>query len=114
MTTSQEQVLCEDLETSVRATPGVTTIFRSGTIVSNAIDAGARLLGVREEDSPLIRVETTPQGARVEVAIGVRADVGAVQTTPRVHAAIGQVLARHGIVATEIRITVVHVEDAAP
>lgn len=114
MTMSQDQVSVGDIEATVRAIPGVSAIFRSGTTVSKVIDAGARLLGIRDDDIPLVRVEQETEGLRVEVAIGVQPSAGAVETTRRVHAAIDALLAQYGIASAEIHITVVHVDDDPP
>ena len=113
MTTPQEQVAA-DIETTVRAIPGVTAIFRSGTTVSKVVDAGARLLGIREDDAPLVRVDQTPKCIRVEVAVGVHEAAGASDTARRVHAAIDDLLARRSTAPRNIRLTVVHIDDNAP
>ncbi|GAA4487160.1 hypothetical protein [Microbacterium panaciterrae] len=114
MSDPRDQELVEDIETAVRAIPGVTGIFRSGTTVAKVVDAGARLLGIRDADASLVRLEQTPEGARVEVAVGVQSSAGAVATTTRVHAAIDALCAGRRIGSVQIRITVVHVDDATP
>lgn len=114
MTTAPELLLAADIETAVLAVPGVTAMFRSGNTVSKVVDAGARLLGIRDEDAPLVQVEQTPEGLRVEVAIGVLGSAGAAQTARRAHAAIDAASSRHRAGSVDIRITVVHVDDSAP
>ncbi|WP_159500392.1 hypothetical protein [Microbacterium sp. 18062] len=111
MTTSPELLLAADIETAILAVPGVTTIFRTGSTASKVVDAGARLLGLRDDDAPLVRIEQAPEGFRVEVAIGVLASAGAVETAHRVHAAIEALTSQQRDGSAEIRITVVHVDD---
>lgn len=111
MSMSQEQILAADVEAVVRGVPGVTAIFRSGTSVSKVVDAGARLLGIRDDDAPLVRVEETPEGIRVEAAIGVHGAARASETVRRAHAAIDALLAQHVTVPAEIHLTVVHIDD---
>lgn len=113
MTTTEENDLADGIETGIRATPGVTALFRTGTTVSKVLDAGARLLGVRDGDAPLVRVEHAPDGVHVDVAIGVQAESGAVETVDRVHSAIRGIVAERALVLAEARLTVVHVDDAA-
>ena len=111
---SPEQNLAAAVEAATRAVPGVVRIFRTGTIVSKLVDAGARLVGVRDGDAPLVRLEQTPEGTRVEIAIGVDASAGAVEAVHRVHDALDALLAEHDIRPEEIRVTVVHVDETAP
>ena len=107
----KDRELAADIETTVRAIPGVTALFRTGSIVSKVVDAGAQILGIQDDGAPLIRLERPPEGPRVEVAIGVCATVGAVETSGRVHAAIGALCTDQGFNPAEIRVTVVHIDD---
>lgn len=111
MTEPTDQAMAEDIETAVRAVPGVTTIFRTGGIISKVVDAGAQLFGAQQNEAPLIRWEHTPDGPRAEAAIGVLAAVGAAETGRRVHAAIAALCSSRGCTPVEIRLTVVHIDD---
>ena len=111
MTTSQEHALASDIELATRAMPGVGALFRVGSLASNALDAGARAIGIRDHSDSLIRLDQTPAGLRVDIAIGVQAHAGAVETTRRVHAAVRAVIAEQHRAPANIRITVVHIDD---
>lgn len=112
MTTSQDQVRAVDIELATRAMPGVVALFRAGSLASNVFDAGARAIGIRDDSDPLIRIDQTPEGLRVDIAIGVQDDAGAVETIRRVHAAVRAVIAEQHRDTADIRITVVHINDA--
>ncbi|GGD26948.1 hypothetical protein GCM10010915_03770 [Microbacterium faecale] len=113
MTASQEHTLATDVEVAVRAVPGVSTLFRAGTLASNAIDVGARVIGIRDKSAPLIRVEQDSDGLRADIVIGVEEDAGAVETIRRVQAAARAVLAEQHPAPADIRITVVHINETA-
>lgn len=107
----KDRELAADIETTVRAIPGVTTLFRTGSIVSKVVDAGVQMLGIQDDGAPLVRLERSPEGPRVEVAIGVHATMGAVETSGRVHEAIVALCTDQGFNPAEIHVTVVHIDD---
>lgn len=109
--TSQESALAADIEIATRAMPGVATLFRAGSLASNVLYAGARAIGIRDDSDPLIRLEQTPEGLRVDIAIGVQDHAGAVETIRRVQAAVRVVIEEQHGARAEIRITVVHIND---
>ncbi len=106
-----DRELTADIETAVRAIPGVTAIFRPGSLVSKTVDAAARSIGVRDRSEPLIGIDWSPDGAQVEVAISVDDAAGSVETSRRVHAAIGAVCTARGITPGKTSVTVVHIGD---
>lgn len=108
--------LAADLETAVRATPGVRSVYRSGSLISNLLRAGAAALGGRPEDEPLVSVAPVGDGVAVEASIGVDSAAGSADTLRAVHAAIHAVLATQGLRPDSITLTVVHVQpvEAAP
>jgi len=112
MTISQDQGLAADIENAVRAVPGVSALFRAGTLVDHTIDAGARLTGLRDGSAPLIRLDQATDALRADIAIGVHGRAGAVETTRRAHEAALTAAAAHGPDRVEIRITVVHIDEA--
>lgn len=114
MTKMPDRALIADLEESVRTTAGVSALFPTGGIVSKVLDLGAQLVGVRRDDAPLIRWEPASDGARVEVAIGVYAVAGAVDTSSRVRDAIDALCAERGFPCATIHLTIVHVDDGEP
>ncbi len=115
MSNSTDQPIAADLETAVRAVPGVSGVFRTGGILSKLVGASAEALGDSADRDPLVRCEHGADGTQVEVAIGVRADAGAAETAHRTHAAISALCSERGLSPIEIRLTVVHIdEDPAP
>ena len=102
-----------EIETAVRQTPGVSSVFRSGGILSKAIEAGAQLIGAGPDAPSLIGWEDGPEGPRIEVAIGVHASAGASATSWRVHTVVAAHCAELGIVPAEILVTVVHIDEGA-
>ncbi|WP_156761149.1 hypothetical protein [Microbacterium karelineae] len=110
MSAEDRQGIPARIEAAVRAVPGVADVYPTGALASRIVDAGARLLGVRDGDAPLVRVDDGA-GVRVEAAIGVRAGDGAGDVVRAARAAIRAVLDEPGRPEPEIRLTVVHVED---
>lgn len=106
--------LAADIEAAVRTVPGVVAVYRPGSTASKVVDTAARLLGIRDEAAPLIRLAQTPDGLRVEIAIGVHASEGAPDTARRAHTAVQALLAHHSAPAAGIHLTVVHVDETAP
>ncbi len=109
-------VVAAEIEKAVRATPGVRSVYRSGSLISNLLRAGAAALGGRPEDEPLVSVAPVGDGIAVEVSIGVDSAAGSGDTLRAVHAAIDAVLATQGLRSDSITLTVVHVQpaEAAP
>ena len=115
MTEPTDRVLAADIEAAVREVPGVASVFRAGGRISQAVDAGAQLLGIQQEDGSLIRWEHSPsEGSRVEVAIGVQNAPGAADTSDRVHAAIAELCADRGYPSVKLHLTVVHIDEGPP
>ncbi len=111
MSERYEGELAEEIDATVRSVPGVTGVFRSGSAVRKAFDAGARVIGRRNAEDQFVRLEQTSVGLRVEAAIGVRASAGVVQTSRRVQAAISALCGGSHITVAEIYVTVVHIDD---
>jgi len=114
MTEPTDQAMAADIETTVRAVPGVTSIFRTGGIISKVVDAGAQLLGPPQNEVTLVRWEHhAAEGSRVEAAIGVCAGAGAAETSRQVHAAITALCTHRGYFPVEIHLTVVHIDEGS-
>ncbi|MBP6684906.1 MAG: hypothetical protein KA158_05735 [Leucobacter sp.] len=109
MTEAPEHLLATEIEHSIRAVPGVTALFRTGSTVSKLLDAGAELVRGSKAAEPLVRLELTPDGARVTAALGARAAMSSVETLALAHSAVETLLTAHGLTAAEIHLTVVHV-----
>jgi len=111
MIESTDQTLAVELESAVRAVPGVTALFRTGGIIAKVVDAGAQILGIEDSQSSLVRVRPTQTGLHVDVAIGIDGGAGAVETTRGVESAIRALAASRGRDVAGIHVTVVHIDD---
>ncbi|WP_262003510.1 hypothetical protein [Microbacterium sp. Mcb102] len=105
-------VVAAEIEKAVRASPGVRSVYRSGSLISNLLRAGAAALGGRPEDEPLVSVAPVGDGIAVEVSIGVDSDARSADALRAVHAAVDAVLETRGLRPDSITLTVVHVQSA--
>lgn len=110
MNAEQQAELLAQVEVIVRAVPEVEDLYRSGSVLTNALQLGAEAIGVRDGTAPLAELSERDGERCVEIAIGVRADAGVPQTLARVHDALRGVTAERGI---SLRLTVVHIADGA-
>ncbi len=111
MTPEARAQLATSIEETVRATPGVRSVYRSGSLISNLLRVGAAALGVRKDDEPIVAVVPSGDGVAVEASIGVDEDTPAGETLRAVHAAVDALLAAHGVGSDSITLTVVHVQS---
>lgn len=114
MSTPDDLMLAADIEAAVRAVPGVAVVYRSGSTLAKAVDATTRLIGVRDEDAPLVDLERSEDGVKVRIAIGVHASDGAAATAGRAHAAIQALLAPQSTRDADVHLTVVHIDGSGP
>lgn len=110
-TDEQKTALAGAIEDAVRAVPGVTNVFRSGTLVGKAMTAAAERLGLLGSDSPLVILEFEADGARVEVSVGVGVTSPAATAVRAVRAAIERTLAAEAVAMSSARVTVVHIQS---
>lgn len=103
--------LAAEIEAMVRATPGVRHVYRSGSLVSNVIGAGAVALGVRRSDEPLVSVTRSDLGVSVEASIGIDFTADAADTLRTVHEAIDALLTVQATPRERITLTVVYVQS---
>jgi hypothetical protein len=104
-----ERALAAAFEAAVRAVPGVTNVFRSGSLVGNAMAAAAEHLGWGEGGAPLVSVALDAEGVSVEVSLGADASSAVGDTVRAVQRAIDEVAHAAGTAVTSCRATVVHV-----
>jgi len=104
--------LAGDVETVLRAVPGVAALHPAGSAASRIVDAGARALGVLAGDPALVALRRAGDRLRVEAAIAVRSDSRAADAARLAHAAVSVLLARRGEGEAEVRLTVVRIESA--
>lgn len=99
------------VEEAVRATPGVRTVYRSGSLISNLLRVGAAALGVRSEDEPIVAVVPAGDGVAVEASIGVDVGARSAEALRAAQAAVEAVLGARGVRGDSITLTVVHVQS---
>lgn len=103
--------LATAVEMAVRATPGVDTVYRSGSLVANLAEASAAALGLRDTAAPLISVVDGDAGVRVEASLGVDSAASAPRTLDAARQAISTLLTARGLRVAAIRLTVVYVHS---
>lgn len=104
--------LTSAIEAAVRATPGVRSLYRSGSLISNAIGAGAVALGVQTiDDQTLISVRQGDLGVSVTASIGIDFTRTAADTLRDAHGAIDALLTSHGVLRERITLTIVYVQS---
>lgn len=108
----EHHLLRVEIERTIRAVAGVTTLFRTGSTVAKVVAAGSELVSGARESAPLVRLDETPEGVRIEASLGVRTDTSGVETLQRVYEAVEALLAAQGVAVAEIALTVVHVNGS--
>lgn len=111
MATEPSATLAAEIEAAVRTTPGVCNVYRSGSLISNVIGAGAVALGVRSEDEPLVAVTSGDGGVVVTASIGIDFSASAADTLRATHSAIDALLTAQGVPRERITLTVVYVQS---
>jgi hypothetical protein len=111
MTERQHPSLAAEIESALRSSPGVRSVYRSGSLVSNLIGRGAAVLGLSTRDEPLVAVLSDGEGVSVEASIAVDGAQRTVETVRAVQTVVERLLATAGVEASAIRLTVVHVQE---
>ena len=114
MSAVRDDELVVRIESIVSATPGVSGVFRSGSAFGRVADTAARALGLREGNESLVVLTRDDDAVSIDVSIGVSAGFGARETVRRVHDAIATQFRHDGDGRANVRVTVVHIDDAAP
>lgn len=109
MTTTAVPGLAERLETAVLAMPGVRSVYRAGSLVSNLVGEGAVAIGISRVDEPLIAVRISGETASVAASLGIEYSTSAVEVLREVRGAVGKVLADDGLGPVEIVLTIAYV-----
>lgn len=107
--TAENDELATAVEAVVRATPGVRNLFRSSSLISQLLRAGAVAIGVRKDDEPIVSVVPVDDGVAVEASIGVDFGARSGDVLRAVHAAVDSLLEARGLRRESITLTVVHV-----
>ncbi|MFJ2543100.1 hypothetical protein [Microbacterium sp. NPDC087589] len=109
MSTTALPGLAERIEAAVLATPGVRSVYRAGSLVSNLVGAGAVAVGISRIDEPLVAVRVGDVGVEVEASLGIEYSASALELLRNVREAIGKVLAEDGLEPVEIVLTIAYV-----
>lgn len=108
---TEDTELATAIDAAVRSTPGVDGVYRSGSLISNLVGAGAAAIGGRRREEPLVSVVESEDGVRVEASVGVDFAVSAPETLTAVRNAITTLLGARGLRAAAITLTVVDVHS---
>lgn len=111
MTSEARAALAAQVERVVRGTPGVRNVYRSGSLISNLLRAGAAALGTGGEDGPIVSVVSGGKGIAVEASLGLDVHSHASAVLHAAYAAIDTLLRAEGLVRESITLTVVYVQS---
>lgn len=113
MRAEERDELAAAIEATLRSTPGVRSVYRSGSLISNLLRAGAEAIGVRKDDEPIVSVVAVGDGVAVEATLGVDSGAKSAEILRTGHAAIDALLGARGIQRESITLTVAHVQAGA-
>jgi len=113
MRAEERDELAAAIEATLRSTPGVRSVYRSGSLISNLLRAGAEAIGVRKDDEPIVSVVAAGDGVAVEATLGVDSGAKSAEILRTVHAAIDALLGARGMQRESITLTVAHVQAGA-
>ncbi|WP_431792318.1 hypothetical protein [Microbacterium paraoxydans] len=100
------------IEAALRACSGVRGVYRSGSLVSNLLRAGASAWGKERGVEPIVSVAAGADGVAVEAAIGVDGRVRSVATLRHARDAVDAVLRAEGLRRGSLTLTVAYVQSA--
>lgn len=113
MRAEERDELAAAIEATLRSTTGVRSVYRSGSLISNLLRAGAEAIGVRKDDEPIVSVVAAGDGVAVEATLGVDSGAKSAEILRTVHAVIDALLGARGIQRESITLTVAHVQAGA-
>ena len=106
--------LGREIEAVALATPGALALYRSGSMLANAVTAAAEQLMRPTEGATRVVVTPSDGVTRVDIAIGVGSGTPAAETAQAVRERVEALLVARGHPNPFIRLTVVHVADGQP
>ena len=109
MNAENHEDIAGQIQAAILATPGVRTVYRSGSLVSNLAEVGATAIGLRAADHPVVAVRAGESGVDVDASIGIDYSAPAREVLRAVRAAIGAAALAAGVKATVIALTVAYV-----
>ncbi|WP_233486693.1 hypothetical protein [Zhihengliuella sp. ISTPL4] len=112
MTKADRADLAIRIETALRACSGVRGVYRSGSLVSHLVRAGAAAWGNERGAEPIVSVAAGADGVEVEAAIGADGRVASVATLRHACDAVDAVLRADGLRRGRLTLTVAYVQSA--
>lgn len=112
MTKEDRADLAIRIEAALRACSGVRGVYRSGSLVSNLLRAGAAAWGNERGAEPIVSVTAEAEGVVVEAAIGVDGRVSSLATLRHARDAVDAVLQADGLRRGSLALTVAYVQSA--
>ncbi len=109
MNAENHEELAARIQAAILATPGVRTIYRSGSMISNLADAGATAIGLRAADRPVVAVRAGESGVDLDASIGIDYSVPAREVLRAVRAAIEAAALVADVEVGSIALTVAYV-----
>ncbi|MGH3690403.1 MAG: hypothetical protein ACRDT7_09630 [Microbacterium sp.] len=109
MQAHEREELAAVVEATLRSTPGVRSVYRSGSLISNLLRVGAEAIGVRRDDEPIVSVVAVGDGLAVEATLGVDSGARSADILHDAHVAIDALLGTRGVRRESITLTVAHV-----
>ncbi len=110
MGTQEREELAAAVEATLRSTPGVRSVYRSGSLIANLLRVGAEAIGVRKDDEPIVSVAAAGDAVAVEATLGVDSGARSADILRDVHTAIDALLGARGVRRESITLTVAHVQ----
>ncbi|WP_046012480.1 hypothetical protein [Microbacterium sp. SA39] len=110
MTPAARAEFAADVERALRATPGVRNVYRSGSLISHLLRAGAAALGSRDDGSPIVSVVAGDRGVVVEASVGIDFSAPANVTLRSAYTAVDAQLRAAELPRESITLTVVYVQ----
>lgn len=104
--------LAARIEQVLRAQDGVRGVYRSGSLISNLLRAGAAARRATRDAEPIVSVAAGARGAAVEASIGVDAGAASGEVLREARAAVEAVLAEQGYQRESITLVVAYVQVA--
>lgn len=114
MTANARAELAARIEQVVRGISGVRNVYRSGSLISNLLRAGAAALGASREDEPIISVAAGTGGIAVEASIGIDVGSRAAGVLRAAHESVDALLRAEGVPRESITVTIVYVQAGEP
>lgn len=101
--------IAKRIEDAILATPGVRSVYRPGSLISNLVGASATAVGIVSRGEPVVAVAVAGDEATVDGSLGIDYSSPAIETLRGARASVAAVLADLGMTATRISLTIAYV-----